>query len=96
MTWANPDTPRGQIEKLIEPIISGGASDADINKVVGAIFQWHAAQSNPYMEFIYKLGEIAHDQVEKTLAAYKASSGALSDEDYAMSVGHNILKELVK
>lgn len=38
--WADPLTYRGQVEGLIEPIISGGANDEDINSVVNAVLRW--------------------------------------------------------
>lgn len=38
--WADTSTRRGQVEKLIEPIISGGATDKDIENVVSNLIKY--------------------------------------------------------
>ena len=39
--WADKSTPRGLVESIIEPIISGGAQPQHINKVVDRLLAFH-------------------------------------------------------
>jgi hypothetical protein len=47
MSWKNRSTRRGQIEAVIEPIISGGATQDSIDTVVSILMSFIPAETLP-------------------------------------------------